>query len=146
MTQANGHKQDLQAYLLAWTSMMITIWQEKLYMLQVNDTFELYNSFESAVMIHSGGDGAKIKFAFRNYGMYVNMGVGREIYVGNDGDLIDVAHYNIGRDVYELKRQAKPWFDKGFYKSMYALSRDVARIYGENIAKNIVFYLNDIKV
>lgn len=143
MTQTSGHSKDLQAYLHAWTGMMINIWQEKLAILGVNDTFELSNSFASNVMIQSGGDSAKISFAFREYGMYVNEGVGGEVAVGNDGDLIDVAHYNIGTGTFQLKRQPKPWFDRGWYKSIYALRRDVVRIYGEEIAKNIVFYLNN---
>ena len=145
MTQANGHKEDLTAYLHSWTQRRITIAQEKLVMLDVNDTFELSNSFTSNVMIQSGGDSAKINFAFREYGFYANAGVGGEVSVGNDSDLIDVSHYNMSRNVFELKRQPKPWFDKGWYKSIYALKRDVARIYGEDIARNIVFYLNNKK-
>lgn len=145
MKTGTGNKEDFSSYLHAWADMMITIWQEKLIMLEVNDTWELSNSFENHVQIHSGGDQARIDFAFKEYGMYVNEGVGGEVSVGNDGDLIDVAHYNIGRDVYELKREPKPWFDKGWYKSIYALRRDVARIFGERIARNIVFYLNNRK-
>lgn len=140
MTQPTGNN-DLQNYLHAWAEMMITIWEEKLIMLSVNDTWELYKSFEQHVMMHSGGDGAKIEFAFREYGFYVNAGVGKEVHVGNDGDLIDVAKYNVGTNTFQLERAPKPWFDTGWYKSIYALRRDVARIYGENIAKGIVFQL-----
>lgn len=146
MTPNSGHKEDFQQYIHAWTDMMITICKEKLVMLNVNDTFELSNSFESHVNINSGGDQARVNFAFREYGFYVNEGVGKEISVGNDGDLSDVSHYNLGTKNLHLKRQPQPWFDKGFYKSIYALRRDVARIYGERIAKNIVFYLNNKKV
>lgn len=138
-----GNK-DLRAYLHAWASMMITIWEEKLILLDVNDTWELYNSFTQHVMIHSGGDAAKIEFAFLEYGFYANAGVGKEVSVGNDGDLINVAHYNVGSDSFELSRKPKPWFDMGWYKSVYALRRDVGRIYGETVAKGIVVTLNSI--
>ncbi len=127
---ASGNKQDLHDYLNAWTSMMINIWEEKLILLDVNDTWELYNSFVTHVIIHSGGDGAKIEFAFNKYGFYSNEGVGKEMSVDNGGDV-------------ETSRQAKPWFDKGFYRSVYALRRDVAKIYGDMIAKNIVFTLQN---
>ncbi|MFK5855236.1 MAG: hypothetical protein QM503_03830 [Bacteroidota bacterium] len=142
MSQQTGNKQDLQNYLHAWAQMMINIWQEKILLLKVWETGELYDSFISHVLIHSGGDAAKISFAFKYYGFYVNAGVGNEVSVGNDGDLIDVARYNVKKERFELDRKAKPWFDKGWYRSVYALRRDVARIYGDNIAKNIVFELN----
>ncbi len=129
MTQRAGYN-DLQQYLLAWASMMITIWEEKLIMLDVNDTWELYNSLISHIIVHSGGDGAKIEFAFRKYGIYVNEGSGGEMYYDNPG-MVDSA------------RIEKPWFDKGFFKSIYALRRDVARIYGEIAAQNIVFNLKN---
>jgi hypothetical protein len=137
-------KQDLQDYLFAWANMMIVIWQEKLIDMKVNDTWELYNSFVNHVMIHSGGNGAKIEFAFLQYGFYVNEGVGKEIGLGNDGDLVDVSSYNLATGVFEISREPKPWFDKGWFKSIYALQRDVGRIYGDIAAKNIVFHLNNI--
>lgn len=142
MSQQTGNKADLQLYLHAWAEMMINIWQEKILLMKAWDTGELYDSFTNHVLIHSGGDAAKISFAFREYGFYVNAGVGKEVSAGNEGELIDAAHYNVKREVYELERKAKPWFDKGWYRSVYALRRDVARIYGDNIAKNIVFELN----
>jgi|GEM_PF-5891001 len=141
MSQQTGNNTDLQSYLHAWARMMITIWEEKLILLSINDTWELYKSFEQHVMMHSGGDGAKVAFAFREYGMYVNAGVGKEVFVGNDGDLIDVAKYQISTDTFQLERSPKPWFDQGWFKSIYALRRDVARIYGDRIAKGIVFQL-----
>jgi len=142
MSQQTGSNIDLQSYLHAWAQMMITIWEEKLIQLSVNDTWELYKSFEQHVLLHSGGDGAKIAFAFREYGMYVNAGVGKEVSVGNDGDLLEYASLNLSTNALQIKRQPKPWFDKGWFKSIYALRRDVARIYGERAAKGIVFQLN----
>lgn len=121
---------DLEQYLKAWANMMINIWEEKLILLDVNDTWELYNSFVTHVFIHSGGDGAKIDFAFNQYGFYSNEGVGKEMLQDNGGDV-------------ETTRVAKPWFDKGWYRSVYALRRDVAKIYGEMIAKKIVFTLQN---
>ena len=121
---------DLQDYLKAWANMMIHIWEEKLILLDVNDSWELYNSFVSHVYIQSGGDISKIQFAFNEYGFYSNEGVGKEMSQDNGGDV-------------ETTRIAKPWFDKGFYKSMYALRRDVAKIYGDIAAKKIVFTLQN---
>jgi hypothetical protein len=130
MTETGASHNDLQSYLAAWTKMMITIWQEKIIMLGAVDTWELYHSFTSNIAINAGGDGARIDFAFRKYGFYVNAGIGGEMRKGNAGDV-------------STSRASKPWFDKGWYKSIYALRRDVATIYGEMAAKNIVFYLNN---
>ncbi len=142
MSNPNGNS-DLADYLHAWAVMMITIWEEKQIMLGVRETGELYDSFVQHVLMQSGGDEAKIGFAFNLYGFYVNAGVGGEVSVGNDGDLIDVSHYNKRRQVWELARKPKPWFDKGWYKSIFVLRRDVAKIYGDKAAKGIVFYLNN---
>jgi len=140
MTQASGqlqrHKQDLPTYLDAWARMMITIWQEKMIMMNVNDTWELYNSLKSNINIHSGGEGAMINFSFNEYGIYVNAGTGKEVFRGNPGDIMRESK----------KREVKPWFDKGFYRSVRALREAVARIYGEAAAGNIIFYLNQTRV
>jgi len=134
MATGPNHR-DLESYLRAWADMMINIWQEKVIMLGAVDTWELYHSFTSQVLMGASGSEAKISFGFREYGFYVNAGVGREIAIGNTGDT-----------GFEVQRIAKPWFDQGWYKSIYALKRDVARIYGEIAAKNIVFYLNNNKM
>lgn len=129
-----GQKADnLQQYLVAWTRMMITIWQEKIVMLGAVDTWELYHSFKSHITVNAGGDGARIDFGFKLYGFYANAGVGGEMYQGNPGDV-------------NTHRKAKPWFDQGWYRSINALQRDVAKIYGEMVANNIVFYLNNTSV
>ncbi len=127
MMPTNGNK-DFQNYLIAWASMMIHIWEEKLILLDVNDTWELYNSLVSHIIIHSGGDSAKISFAFLQYGFYSDEGVGKEMSADNGGDV-------------DTSRISKPWFSNGWYRSIYALRRDVAKIYGETAAKNIVFTL-----
>lgn len=144
MYNPNGNS-DLADYLHAWAVMMITIWQEKMIMLNVGTAgqHELYESFVQHVLMHSGGDQAKIEFAFNLYGFYVNAGVGGEVSRGNDGDLIDVSHYNKRREVWQLARKPKPFFDKGWYKSIFVLRRDVAQIFGDKAAKGIVFYLNN---
>ena len=145
MPTTGTQNKDLSAYLVAWAEMMIEIWQEKLILMDVNDTWELYNSFTQHVYAQSGGDSSRINFAFREYGFYVNSGVGKEVYVGNPGDLEEIAVLNVVTGSFYINRQPKPWFDKGWYRSVYALRRDVARIYGEAAAKNIVFYLNSIR-
>lgn len=134
---------DLRDYLYGWTNMMITIWQERQIMLNVRDTGELYDSFTQSLIMQSGGDQAKISFGFKMYGFYVNAGVGREVSVGNSGDLLDVSHFNVKRKVWELARKPKPWFDKGWYKSIYVIRRDVGKLYGDKAAKGIVFFLNN---
>lgn len=138
----NGNN-DFQEYLYAWAAMMVNIWEEKLIMLDIRDKGELYDSFIHHVLIHSGGDQAKMEFAFNQYGFYVNAGVGKEVSKGNSGDLIDVSHYNMKRNIWELARKPKPWFDKSWYRSIYALKRDVGKIYGDKAKQGIIFHLTN---
>ena len=73
--------------LLAWCDIVVKMWQEKIVALNVWDSGDLHESFKNHVNTQANGDIRKMSFFFNVYGMYVNNGVGREIGVGNSGDL-----------------------------------------------------------
>lgn len=104
---------DRTAYYEAWAKMMITIWEEKVMMLNVRETGELLRSFQYHVIPNAGGDVAKIEFTYLYYGRMVDMGVRRGIHQGN------------------REARAKPWYNKPFYHSYRVLSEKTAELYGE---------------
>ena len=70
------HEDELRRFEEGWAKMMVTIWQEKLQLLQVNDTGSLKGSIEAKLLL----DGAKksIEHSFLMYGKYADDGTGRE--------------------------------------------------------------------
>ena len=78
---------DRQRFIEGWAKMMVTIWQEKLQLLNVNDTGALQASLQAKVLL----EGAKkeIEHSFLQYGKYQDDGTGREFtnagYTDKDG-------------------------------------------------------------
>ena len=69
-------EEDLRRFEEGWAKMMVTIWQEKLQLLGVEDTGSLKGSIEAKALL----DGAKksIEHSFLMYGKYADDGTGRE--------------------------------------------------------------------
>ena len=59
--QATTNKNE---YYRAWAKMMVTIWQDKIALLKVRDTGALFASFQTEVLMQSGGDITKITFSY----------------------------------------------------------------------------------
>lgn len=119
-------KQTLQA----WADVTIQMWEEKVLMLDVWDEGFLYKSFVNHVLAQSSGDVQRIDYVFKLYGIYSDMGVGREVSRGNSGDLEEYAYFNYGSMSHQLKRKAKPWYSSIFYREMKKLSEYLAVNYG----------------
>ena len=69
-------EEDLRRFEEGWAKMMVTIWQEKLQLLRVEDTGALKASIQAKALL----EGAKktIEFQFYKYGKYADDGTGRE--------------------------------------------------------------------
>lgn len=69
-------EEDLRKFEEGWAKMMVTIWQEKLQLLRVEDTGALKASIQAKALL----EGAKktIEFQFYKYGKYADDGTGRE--------------------------------------------------------------------
>lgn len=89
-------EEDLRKFEEGWAKMMVTIWQEKLQLLQVDDSGSLRASIEAKALL----DGAKktIQHQFLEYGKYADDGTGREFTNTGYTD-------SLGRH-YESSRQA----------------------------------------
>lgn len=110
-TQPNVNTGEMDT-LMAWSDIVIKMFQEKIMKLDVWETGALYDSFQHHVNTQANGDIRKISFFFNVYGMYVNNGVGREVFAGNPGDL-----------GFTPRRQRKKWHDSIFYKEVYKLTQ-----------------------
>ena len=98
-------------FVEAWNKTMIDIWQEKIYKYHIIDTGNLYAS-PKALSIKADGRFYDITLsqAFLEYGIWQDLGTGREVPIGNGGD--------IGR---EKVRQRRPWFSPKYYASVMNL-------------------------
>lgn len=111
---------DRQAYLNAWSNVMVNIWREKIAAYKIYDTGSLYASVHLLPM-KSPGDIQIIEHTFNRYGIYVEKGTGREIAKGNKGDL-----------GFTPDRIARPWFNKKFYYYCMKLAEKMAEISGKD--------------
>lgn len=111
-------------FVEAWNKTMIDIWQEKIYKYHIIDTGNLYAS-PKALSIKADGRFYDITLsqAFLEYGIWQDLGTGREVPIGNGGD--------IGR---EKVRQRRPWFSPKYYASVMNL-RD---FYAESLGYEFV--------
>lgn len=118
----------------AWADITLKIWREKINDLKVWDTGSLYASLENALFTAAGNDVDKVEFSFNLYGIFVDMGVGKEIFKGNDGD--------VGYDVY---RKRKEWYSRIFYREVMRLKEILIEKFGEGVAEQIVYAMHPVR-
>lgn len=111
-------------FVEAWNKTMIDIWQEKIFKYKIYDTGNLYRS-PLALAIRADGRFYDITLSqsFVEYGIWQDLGTGREVPIGNPGD--------IGHD---KVRQRRPWFSPKYYASVMNL-RD---FYAESLGQEFV--------
>lgn len=106
-------------YVNAWNDTMIRIWRENIEELNVINTRALLHSpLGIQLKADDGYRTIEIKHGFLEYGMWQDLGVGREVPHGNPGD--------IGHD---KNRERKPWFSPAYFRSVLRI-RDFL---GENL-------------
>lgn len=114
-------------YVLAFNNTMLKIWKEQITLLGVVDTGKLYRSVIEVGM-QADGKFIDIRLAqkFELYGLFQDYGTGREVPVGNPG--------NIVRPKVRIRR---PWFSRKYYGSVM----NIREFFADNIgmqAANIV--------
>ena len=100
-----------ERFVKAWNETMIDIWEERIIRLGVVDTGALLGSVK-ALPVQADGRFYDITLSqtFLEYGLWQDLGTGRETAVGNGGD--------IGR---EKVRQRRRWFSTKYYSSVMRL-------------------------
>lgn len=117
----NTAVESRRKYIEAWNKTMLDIWQERIYRLRVMRTGALWRS---PISMPVRADGrfldVSLSQSFIEYGLWQDLGVGREVPHGNSGD--------IGR---EKKRQRKKWFSTKYYSSVMNLRDFMAESLGD---------------
>ena len=125
--------EERRKYVTAFNSTMIKIWRERIALLKVVDTGALYRSTVSVSLSMDGKVSAvTLSQAFNTYGLFQDYGTGREVPVGNPGD--------IGRD---KVRQRRKWFSTKYYASVMNLKEFFADNLGRDFTGIIANALND---
>lgn len=108
--------QERERYVLAFNDTMVKIWKEQIVLLGVIDTGRL---LDSPVGIRCDKDERimtiTLSQSFLEYGLWQNYGTGREVPIGNPGD--------IGRD---KKRQARKWMSRKYFASFMNIKEFMA--------------------
>ena len=107
----------MESYTLErWAEYVIERWENKIVALNIQHTGDLLRSFQSEVYMQSGGDKAKIVFAFNYYGKFVDMGVGKGVKLEN---YFSTQH----------NRRRKMWYSPTFHSQLHKLAEIIARNY-----------------
>lgn len=112
---------ERKKFVEAWNKTMLDIWQERIFKLNVMDSGSLWRSpLELPVRTDGRFYDITLSQTFLEYGLWQDLGVGREVPIGNGGD--------IGRD---KKRVRRRWFSTKYYASVMALRDFMAESLGQ---------------
>ncbi|WP_303023039.1 hypothetical protein [Duncaniella muris] len=137
-------------WIEGWNRTMISIWKERIDLLDVKDTEKLYKSLalvEFAVDPDGRLLGFHIKFEYTEYGLWQDLGTGREFTHDNGGDLPFLnADYREthgldkpkkrgpawgGGFTSGLPRARRRWFSTKYYTSVMSLKNFMAESIGD---------------
>jgi len=125
----------------AWAQITIKRWRKKIDRMKIGQysSGELFRSFQYNVLASSGGDVQKIEFAFRFYGKFVDMGVGRGTSLGDQP--MSMRMRKLSGKFLGMKRVPKKWYSKTFYSETQRLVEILQEEYGHRgqviISENI---------
>ena len=68
-----------------WLEMLIKKFQDKVQKLGITDSKDFLNSFMGEVISNAGGDVSRIELAFKYYGKFPDMGVGKGVTIQDVG-------------------------------------------------------------
>lgn len=129
MSQATGQPNANES-IVAWADVVVKMWRDRIMQLNVWDYGFLYDSFVNHVIRQAGGDTQKIDFLFKQYGIWQDMGVGKETKRGNPGDLGAVARVVGPNGRSRIARQPKHWYSGVFFREVMKLREYLAFWYG----------------
>jgi len=108
-----------------WADIVLERWIRNIQSMHIGSTGELLRSLQAHVTVDAKGDPEKITFAYLYYGVFVDMGVGRGVHLGDHSG----------------RREKKRWQSSIFLREVATLGRMMAERYGYEAAKNMaVFY------
>lgn len=114
----------------AWADIVIDNWEQKVYALDLNYSYDLVESFKNEVISQAEGDASRIEFAFNYYGKFVDMGVGKGVSLAEVGETWH-------------RRKKKPWYSKTFFSEIKKLGAIIATKYATRAVLAIVENYDD---
>lgn len=124
-------------YTEAWNDTMVKIWRERIIKLGVFETPRrktrasaphLLDSLRLFPVQHDGRYmELTLHYTFPEYGIYQDLGVGREKAIGNSGDIGEFTKSGRTRKI----RKPRPWFSIKWYASCMNLKEFMARAIGD---------------
>jgi hypothetical protein len=125
----------------AWAQITIKRWRRKIDRMKIgqHSSGELFRSFQYNVLASAGGDVQRIEFAFRYYGKFVDMGVGRGTKLGDQP--MSQGMRKLSGKLLGMKRVPKKWYSKTFYAETQKLIEILQEEFGHRgqiiISENI---------
>lgn len=123
---------DINLTLKAWADIVINKLKNNIDELDVRDLGNLDNSIIHTLLINAGTDIDKIEFSFKLYGIYVDMGVGKEFSRGNSGDTANE------KGISAPKRKPKEWFSRKYYGQVMKLREILMEQYSKAITYSMM--------
>jgi hypothetical protein len=123
---------DINLTLKAWADIVISKLKNNIDELDVRDLGNLDDSIIHTLLINAGTDIDKIEFSFKMYGIYVDMGVGKEFSRGNSGDTANE------RGISSPKRKPKEWFSRKYYGQVMKLREILMEKYSKAITYSMM--------
>ena len=112
---------EREKFVRGWNNTMVDIWRERIKLLDVVDTGALRNTLmQLPVMADGRFYDITLSQKFLEYGLWQDLGTGREVPIGNSGD--------IGR---EKVRERRRWFSVKYYSSIMRLRDFMAQSLGD---------------
>lgn len=128
-----ANPEERERWLRGWSEKMEEIFKEQINMLGIWDKGDLFRSVSES-NFYSKDPIYNISHQFKEYGIYVDRGTGREFKKGNPGDL-----------GFTPVRKPRRWLSKKFYSSYMRLMEYSADSMGAEFAASMVNILEGKK-
>jgi len=136
MQQTGTNNIDLSDLADGWTKVVVRVLQTKIARLNIRKTGDLLSSLNFSIT--GSGVSYNIYFNYNLYGKFVDMGVGKNYYLGNPGNV----------EAKNKQRNRKEWYSRIFYAQVMTLGELARKQYGQQAANNIISSIravNDVK-
>jgi hypothetical protein len=126
--------------VIAWADIVEKIWLDKITKLGISSTYMLEESFRHEVLSNAGNP-TQVSFAFRFYGRFVDMGVGKGVPLSEVKEQA-ISRRLEGKNAFNSRRP-KPWYGKTFHAERLKLAEILAKKYARKAALTIVENMDD---